>query len=95
MIDALGPDKAQVLPLVAFVEASLVHILVLRGDQGCDGQQIRCSLSRAQHYVADAADERLDNILNAVQLLLGTQTCRWSGGERRRNEKTALKLTTN
>lgn len=57
VVDALGADEAQVLALVAFVKASLVHVLVLCGHQGCDGQEIRSRLPRTQHYVADAADE--------------------------------------
>lgn len=85
VVDALGPDEAQVLPLVALVQTALVHVLVLGGNQRSYGQQIRSSLSRAQHHVPYAPDERLDNVLNAVQLLLGAQT--WARGDRERERE--------
>lgn len=57
MIDALGADKAKVLPLVTLVQASLVDVLVLRGYERGNGEQIGGGLARAQHHVPNATDE--------------------------------------
>lgn len=74
MVDALGPDKAQILPLVALVQTALVHILVLGGDERRNGQQVGRCLPRTQHHVPNAADEGFNYVLDTVQLLLRTQT---------------------
>lgn len=75
MVDAARAHKAQIVHRVALVEAALLHVLVLGGDQRRDGQQIGGRLAAAQHHIANAADERLDDVLDAVQLLLGAESC--------------------
>lgn len=72
MVDALGSNKAQILPLVTLVQATFVDVLVLGRDERCDGQQIGRCLSGAQNYVSNAADERLNYVLDTVQLLFRT-----------------------
>lgn len=76
VVDAARAHKAQIVHRMALIEAALLHVLVLGGDQRRDLQQIGGRLAAAQHHIANAADERLDDVLDAVQLLLGAESCK-------------------
>ena len=55
------------------VDAALLDVLVLGGDEGPDGKEITRRLAGAQHHIPYASNERLNNILDPVQPLLGAQ----------------------
>ena len=74
VVDASGSIEAEILSRMAFIEAALLHILMLCCDQRCDGQQIRCRFACAQNHIANAADKRFNYIFDAVQFFLGAQT---------------------
>ena len=54
------------------VDAALFHVLVLRGDQRLNGQQIAGRFARAENHIPYAANKRFYYVLHAVQSLLGT-----------------------
>lgn len=86
MVDTPRANKAEILPRVAHVGASLVDILMLGGDQRNYRQQIGCCLPRAEHHIANAADKRFGDIFDTMQLLLRREACEWRHGMRIRCE---------
>lgn len=54
------------------VDATLLHVFVLRGDQRLNGQQIAGRFARAENHIPYAANKRFYYVLHAVQSLLGT-----------------------
>lgn len=78
MVDTTGSDKAQILHRMAFVKASFLNVLVLGGDERCDGQQVWGRFSRTKHNVADATDKRFNDVFHTVQLFFGTES--WKMG---------------
>lgn len=74
VVNTTGPHKTQIVSGIAFVGAAFIDVLMLSGHQRGDGQQIGCCLPRTQDHITNAANEWLNDILDAMQFLLWWKT---------------------